>query len=157
MLADGKFNVLIFAEMRCTKYEAEKTFQDVWQKGLRLFKFSIFCMFLSFVFSAFFFQGIAKWGFEKKKTGGRRKSIIFYLWDNFEKRLETWVCVDMWKNHFSSSLWGHPRQRMVLLLLDALTLEGLFTTPRFRALKRLFSCFLFAIAPRQNKNFTVTF
>lgn len=47
----------------------------------------------------------------------------------------------MWKNHFSSSLRGHPRQRMVLLLSEAWSLQGLFTTPRFRALKRLFSCF----------------
>lgn len=123
-------------------------------KRIKTFKF--FFTFACFFCFTLFLRNSENKDEGKETTEGRRKSINFYLWDNFEKRLETWVCVDMWKNHFSFSLRGHCRQRMVLFLSWSWKLEGLFSTPLVRG--RFEDCF-HAVQPFQNKTqkFTVTF
>lgn len=85
-----KFNILICAE---TKWN--KTFQDVWQKMLRLE------VFFSFFFVQFFISSSresVKSVVFKRATISNGKSMKFYLWQHF---LE--ACGDMWNEPFFSS------------------------------------------------------
>lgn len=92
-----EFNILIFAESGRKNKKTEKTFQDVWQKGLRL----KVCLYPRFSFACFSFHGFFLWH-SRCIAYGREiwKSIKFYLWDSTEKCLET-CGLTCEKNHFS--------------------------------------------------------